>query len=93
MPTVIPIAPRSDYSIVGSINLLNTTNNTTGGIADFSEPTLGETTKTQYEITTETITQTETLVQIVKNTTIQYDTYTTETDSVISYCFWWTRNC
>lgn len=47
---------RYPNSIVGTINLLNTTNNTTGGIADFSEPTLGETTKTSYEITTETIT-------------------------------------
>ena len=81
------ISPRSSYSIVGSVNLLNTVNNTTGGIADFSEPTLGETTKTQYEITTDTITKTETSISITKTSTTQYDTFTTVTDSTTTTVF------
>ena len=78
---------RYPNSIVGSVNLLNTVNNTTGGIADFSEPTLGETTKTQYEITTDTITKTETSISITKTSTTQYDTFTTVTDSITTTVF------
>lgn len=75
-------APRLYSNKVGNVRLLNTSNNKIGGIADFSEPALGETTKNQYEITTEVITKTETTKQILKTVTTQYDTSTTETDSV-----------
>ena len=76
------IPPRSAYSIVGSINLSNTVNNITGGIADFSEPSLGSTTTTYYDIKTDKIISTETSQLIVETKTIQYETSTEITEAV-----------
>ncbi len=60
----------------GSVKLLSTENILSGGIADDSELSLGEITETIYEITTETITKTETLGITNEKKTTQYDTYT-----------------
>ena len=72
----------SEYATVGNVSLLDTDMYQEGGIADYSELTLGVTTTTEYEITTDTITNTETTGTITETTTTQYDTWTETTETV-----------
>lgn len=72
----------SAYSIVGTVSLLDTPMQKTGGIADYSELSLGETTVTEYEIITDTIETTETTGTITETVTTQYDTWTETTENI-----------
>ncbi|MBP3819614.1 MAG: hypothetical protein J6H31_15075 [Butyrivibrio sp.] len=72
----------SAYSIVGTVSLLDTVMQKTGGIADYSELSLGETTVTEYEIITDTIETTETTGTITETVTTQYDTWTETTEHI-----------
>ena len=81
------IPSSTSLSIVGSVNLLSVTNNNVGGIADFSEPSLGTTTITSYDVKTDTITNTETSQLIVETKTIQYETTTETTETVTTIVY------
>lgn len=69
-------------NIVGTVNLSNERNAQTGGIADYSELSLGQTTTTAYQITTTTITSTDTIVTKRETTTTDYETSTETTETV-----------
>lgn len=72
----------SAYSKVGTVSLLDTDMQQTGGIADYSELSLGDVTVTEYEITTDTIETTETTGTITDTVTTQNDTWTETTENI-----------
>ena len=72
-------ASYSAYSYVQGVYLDDAEVTQTGGIKDFSELSLGETTKDVWDVTTTTITKTDTTVSTLETTTTKYETTSSTT--------------
>ena len=74
-------ASYSAYSYVQGVYLDDAETIQPGGIKDFSELSLGETTKDVWDVTTTTITKTDTTVSTLETTTTKYETTSSTTQA------------